>query len=159
MAANVSQDTASGTSDAESQQHWNLGMAERVLFAVSCALLCLVVQATNAGIVYYERVVSDAHRTLLNKLAALISVYQATFASFLYSVMAIRFFLDAGLWEPACWALMWSVSIWKTEAAATATTAAAVFLVSFSETSSKCSGTSTIATTTITVMLVTNLQT
>ncbi len=86
--------------------YWDLDPAPRALFVTMLVLLCLAIQAANVGIFYFERIVSDTHRTLLYKLAALISLYQAALVTVLFPLLALRLLLNSGLWTPVCWLLI-----------------------------------------------------
>ncbi len=70
----------------------------------SLVLFCLylVLLSANLGVVHYERVVPDTHRTLLNRLAALASLYQAGVATALYPMLVARSLVRAGLGEAFC---------------------------------------------------------
>ncbi len=82
---------------------WSLTSTQRALFSAFLVLLCTFIQVANLGIVYYERVVADTHRTLLNKLAALTSVYQVGLATVLFAMLIARLSWESGLPSIFCW--------------------------------------------------------
>ncbi len=81
---------------------WTFSPTQTAMSCLTMSVTCLVSVLANAGIVYYERVIPDVRRTLLNKLAALTSVYQVGMAATSYPVQAARLLLGRGLGEPAC---------------------------------------------------------
>ena len=72
----------------------------------------LLVLAANLGLVWYERVVPDAHRTLVNKTVALASLYNAGFATVLFPAAALRLHLPGGLGGPAC-DVLWHLGLFS----------------------------------------------
>ncbi len=85
----------------EDIQEWTLSPLQTALACSVLAVFCLVSQLANIGIVYYERVVPDTHRTLLNKLAALASLYQVVVATVYFPVVIVRL-LGQGLGGSVC---------------------------------------------------------
>ncbi len=77
--------------------------SQKIASAVALGILYLATLAANAGIVHYERIVSDAHRTLLNKLAVLASLYSAAFATAFQPVFIVRILHGRGLPFFVCW--------------------------------------------------------
>ena len=91
------------TADVEpSCSQWHLSLVQKTLAVAAMAILCLVVQASNLGIIYYEKVVADTHRTLLNKLAALTSAYQVGLATVGFPTLIVRLLLGVGLGHRVC---------------------------------------------------------
>ena len=62
-----------------------------VLSFLFLLLAFLLIVSVNLGIVYYERVVPDAHRTLINKVAALVSAYNLITATSVIPPLAARY--------------------------------------------------------------------
>ena len=72
--------------------------------ALSCSLMVAlgsVALAANLGIVYYEKIVPDNRRTLLNKVAALASLYKLCMAT-MFPVVLVRLAMDRGLSDAVC---------------------------------------------------------
>ncbi len=86
--------------------YWDLSHAQSVWLSALLAAFYLATLAANVGVVHYERVVPDVHRTLINRLAALASVYQCGVATAVYPMLSLRLVLgrggDGGLGVVAC---------------------------------------------------------
>ncbi len=81
---------------------WTLQPSETALSCVAMITICVVAQLANLGIVYYEKVVPDTHRTLLNKLASLASLYKVCLATVTFPVITVRLLIGQGLGETVC---------------------------------------------------------
>ncbi len=84
-----------------SPSQWSLSPTQAGLSCTYALAVCLVSQTANLGIIYYERVVPDSHRTLVNKVAALASTYQVG-ATVMFPMVVVRLLLGRGLGEVAC---------------------------------------------------------
>ncbi len=81
---------------------WDLSPSQTAVSFSAMVAFYLVSQAANLGIWYYERVVPDTHRTLLNKLAAVASLYKAGMGTVFFPVIAVRLLMPRGLPGAAC---------------------------------------------------------
>lgn len=68
-------------------------------------LLWAVVAAANLGVIRFERVVSDTHRTLVNKMVVQACWYNLVACTLKMPLSSARLMLPGGLWGPACRAL------------------------------------------------------
>ncbi len=88
--------------DDQESDPWSFSPVQAALSASALLALCLASLLANLGVVYYERVVPDTHRTLLNKLAALASAYKACLAATELPMAAARILLGGGLPGAVC---------------------------------------------------------
>ncbi len=94
--------SANEAQDGDAGSPWDLTPAETALSCVVMVVLCLVSQLANIGIIYYERVVPDTYRTLLNKIAALASLYKVVIATATFPVITVRLLIGRGLGKLTC---------------------------------------------------------
>ncbi len=98
-----SNNSNSGTSDDNRSSHqWHLSQHQVMLSVTALVLLFFVSMAANLGIIFYERTVSDIYRTLLNKLAALASLYQVGLTVVVFPVLVARLLWGDGLGRAVC---------------------------------------------------------
>ncbi len=93
-----------GLNDAQDAEpdEWVLSFTQTALSCFVMTIFCLTSQLANIGIIYYERVVPDTHRTLLNKIAALASAYQVVVATSIYPMVILRLLWGQGLYYMIC---------------------------------------------------------
>ena len=76
----------------------------RILFGFGAVAIFLFSIAINLGIIYYERAVSGQHHTLINKMAASISVYNIILAS---SFLPVTFSRELIFTDGLPWSICW----------------------------------------------------
>ncbi len=69
---------------------WHGHCARQLVAAVVSVFFYLVVMAANYGIVFYENVVADTYRTLINKVVALMSLYNMLLITGILPMMMSR---------------------------------------------------------------------
>ena len=103
MSANVTGQNVSGEISEEARfEHWNISLAQRALTGAVMGSCCLVIMVANLGIVYYEMKASANYRTAIDRLAALISIYQMFLALGPFPIMTYRVLAGRGLGETFC---------------------------------------------------------
>ncbi len=82
--------------------NWSLSPTQRILSCSLLLVLTIIAFAANLGIVYYEKIVPDTHRTLLNKIAALASLYKLLTALTTFPTVFVRLSMDWGISDSLC---------------------------------------------------------
>ncbi len=84
-------------------EEYNLTTIQGILAAAIMTTYTLFIVVSNLGIVYYhERLMCNHYRTPLNRLAALVSLYQVCLAAVPLPIMAYRVLVGRGLSDAVC---------------------------------------------------------
>ncbi len=94
--------TSGNESSASHHHQWVLSESQVTLSVTALVFLFFLSLFANLGIIFYERVVSDIYRTLLNKLAALASLYQLGLTMAMIPVLVFRLLWGDGLGFAVC---------------------------------------------------------
>ncbi len=88
--------------DHSHEEAWAPTTKEGILLSLGLLLVYFIAMAVNFGVMWYECIVPDSHRTLVNKVVALASLYKAAFATAFLTPISARLLVFDHIWNPLC---------------------------------------------------------